>query len=340
MWLCALGAVIVIWVSMEMIATITMTGGGLASMILPWVVSRIFQDKQGRFRLRPWPALGVTMIVSTVVLWLILLWSGWAMIFNCQPNAVVHTGSGEPASFWSRVYFSGYTLSTLGIGDFSPGNDLWRVLTAAASLSGFFLLTLTISFFVPMVQGEMRRRRTALLIHHLGATPHQIISRCYHPDRAEVMPALNMLLPELVALEQVHRRYPVLHYSGSRARRYSLVLAVATLDEALTLVMSCDDMVHDEHVGAARRAIEGLLATMDAIFIRISDEVPPAPDTAAFARTTLDFPGQEYFEAYVGHLDGRRRQLSTLVEAGGWSWEDVELVENDPSPVRFFFLRH
>lgn len=339
MILLVLGTALILVTALEIIATITMAGGGPVAVAIPWLLSRVLQDRHGRWRVRPRPWLGMAKIIATVLLWFVLLWLGWLLVFASSPQAVIETSSGEPAPFWARVYFSGFAVSTLGVGDYRPGGPLWQVLTAVSSLSSFFLLTLTISFFVPMVQGEMQRRRLALLIHHLGSTPQDFLSNCYHAERAEPMPALSTLVPMLVALEQVHRRYPALHFSGSRARQYALVLAIATLDEALTLRLSLSEAAPDEHVRAARRAVHGLLASMEEIFIQVSDEVPPLPDVTSLRRAGLSLPGAAELSGHFAQYAERRRQLKTLVAAGGWAWEDVERTADEPLPVRLFTAR-
>lgn len=156
------GLSVVLIIAVEMIATITMTGGGPFAIGVTWCVSR-FAQRGGGLR-RSFPQLGMIVILGTVTSWFLMLWAGWLIVFSSSPQAVLEGSSGNPAPFWSRVYFSGYTLSTLGIGDYQPGTQFYQVLTAFASLSSFFLITLIISFFVPMVQGEMQRRRLALHI--------------------------------------------------------------------------------------------------------------------------------------------------------------------------------
>ncbi len=150
-------------------------------------------------------------ILSTVATWFLVLWLGWLIVFSSSPQAVLEGSSGDPAPFWSRVYFTGYTLSTLGVGDYLAGTPFFQVLAAFASLSSFFLITLIISFFVPMVQGEMQRRRLALYLHHLGDTPETLLKRIWREEERSV-PILSTLAPMLVTLEHTHRRYPALHF--------------------------------------------------------------------------------------------------------------------------------
>ena len=60
---------------------------------------------------------GVTILLVSIALWLILTWLGWSLVFAASANAVVDATTAAPATIGQRVYFAGYTLLTLGNGD-------------------------------------------------------------------------------------------------------------------------------------------------------------------------------------------------------------------------------
>lgn len=55
--------------------------------------------------------------------------------------AVRDAANGEPAGLVDRLYFTGYTVFTLGNGDFKPGSGIWQIATGAAAGTGLFLVT-------------------------------------------------------------------------------------------------------------------------------------------------------------------------------------------------------
>ena len=332
------GLAIVLVVAVEMVATITMTGGGPIAIGVTWLVSRFAQRGGGLSR--PFPQLGMIMIFGTVATWFLVLWLGWLIVFTSSPQAVLEGSSGDPAPFWSRVYFSGYTLSTLGIGDYQPGTQFFQVLTALASLSSFFLITLIISFFVPMVQGEMQRRRLALYIHHLGDTPEGLLERIWHKEDRSV-PVLSTLAPMLVTLEHTHRRYPALHFSGAKEPAYALALAVTMLDEVLTTLECTDQIQRDEHFLVSRRAVAGFVSSLAEVFVDFAHETPPLPDL--LVDNLVDKPvdnadnsSKEVRERLEGYAE-RRARLHTMLRCAGWTWAQVSEENREPVPVRMMF---
>ena len=113
-------------------------------------------------------AMGTVILMSAIVSWITLLWAGYLLVFSAGDAAVVHASTGAPAGFWERVYFTGYTLSTLGMGDFVPQGSAWRVVTALASLSSLFLVTLSITYLVPVLSAVAAKRQIAALIADIG----------------------------------------------------------------------------------------------------------------------------------------------------------------------------
>jgi hypothetical protein len=40
----------------------------------------------------------------------------------------------------NKIFFTGYTLSTLGLGDIEPEGNFWDILTAILSFTGLILI--------------------------------------------------------------------------------------------------------------------------------------------------------------------------------------------------------
>ena len=335
-----LGLSVVAIIAVEMVATITMTGGGPVAMGVTWLASRFVRRNGGLER--PLPQLGMVTILCTVAAWFLVLWLGWLVVFTSSPQAVLEGSTGDPAPFWSRVYFSGYTLSTLGIGDYQPGTQFYQVLTAFASLSSFFLITLIISFFVPMVQGEMQRRRLALYLHHLGDTPERLLRRIWR-EEDKTVPILSTLAPMLVTLEHTHRRYPALHFSGAKEPAYALALAVTMLDEVLTTLETTDNIQQDEHFTVSRQAVAGFVSSLEEVFVEFTHETPPLPNLSLvnqFVDNLVDKSVDNRSEEVEKRLEGfaeRRSRLHTTLRYAGWTWADVGEENREPAPVRMMF---
>lgn len=74
-------------------------------------------------------AVGPSVLLAMLLTWLVFSWGGWTLLFSATQGAVVDAQSGQPASLAARIYFVGYSLFTLGIGDYRPIGAVWQFAT-------------------------------------------------------------------------------------------------------------------------------------------------------------------------------------------------------------------
>ncbi|WP_077589262.1 hypothetical protein [Planococcus lenghuensis] len=77
---------------------------------------------------------GPAVLATTLLTWIGLLWLGWLLVFSGDIHSVVDTRDDKPINWSERVYFMGYIIFTLGVGDYIPREGFWQVATAAASI--------------------------------------------------------------------------------------------------------------------------------------------------------------------------------------------------------------
>lgn len=137
-----LTGIIVIWlVVIDVVATnTTKIGEGILTKWWQQKVCRLFYAV---YKIMPNRSIlvwsGAFIVLGMVLIWILLLWIGWVAIFCGSPNAIINSSNQQPADFWARVYFAGFSISGLGTGDFIPQGSFWQVLTAIASLNGLLL---------------------------------------------------------------------------------------------------------------------------------------------------------------------------------------------------------
>lgn len=336
--LVALGLLTLCLVYFDMLWTTFGEGGG---PITRPVTSLLWRASLGLFHRRGYHTLlkwgGVVVTLSAVALWIFLLWGGWMLIFNAYDTAVVDGATKLPALFWERAYFVGYTIFTLGMGDFLPNGPVWQVLTAISSLSGLFLVTFSITYLVPVVQAATDKRQLAVHIATLGLSPQELLMNTWEADGpAALEDLLKTLTPGLVLLEQRHITYPVLHFLHSTSHVQAISLRVAALDEALTILA-----LGFEHQGGlqqsayrgARQAITQLLDTLDTAFIKPTDEAPPPPPLAPLRAYGLPAVSDDLFRQRLAALEHRRRLLRAFVESDGWAWEQLQPAPTPHDPL-------
>lgn len=269
--------------------------------------------------------LGVGIVLSLVGGWLLSVWIGWTLVFSSSPLAVVDSKTGQPVGFWDRAYMVGGGLLSLGNGDFSGGTPAWRLALAATVTSGLLLVTLSITYLVPVIGAASRRRKVAAYISALGMTPQEIVRGLWEPPGFPTLhDHLVALTPMLTELGQDHLAYPVLHFFHSAERGTALAPSVAALDEALTILEHGleGEVVLPTSVAGLRRALSGSLRALHLFPDRAFDP-PPAPALGRLRAHGLPVVSHEQFEAALEPLADRRRLLGALVEEDAWEWKAV-----------------
>lgn len=152
---------------------------------------------------------------------------------------MVQSSTREPAGAVAVVYFVGFTIFTLGLGDFVPADGVWQVVTTLASFSGLLPITLAITYLLSVVSAVVSRRSLAVHVHSLGSsTPAEIVAAGWTGSSfsSAYVQHLVSLASELATLREQHLAYPVLHYFHPRDRATAGSVAIADLSEA-TLLM-------------------------------------------------------------------------------------------------------
>lgn len=93
-----------------------------------------------------WLALGGPLLsVLTPAVWALLLIVGYALIYYPWIEGFLASPGSLRASWAEALYFSGVSATTLGTGDVVPDAILPRLLSTVQALSGFALLSSSLS---------------------------------------------------------------------------------------------------------------------------------------------------------------------------------------------------
>ena len=220
------------------ITTLTLDGGGpITGRVSSWLWKGALRLHE---RSPSHPLLSrvvwITLLL-VVALWTLALLIGWSLIFSAYSGAVVNSTTGDPAGFWERVYFAGFALTTLGVGDYRAQGTAWQLLTVLAAANGFSAFTLSVAYLLPIVSAAVQRRQLALLLSGLGQTSQQILVRAWRDEGFETLtPYAASLASLLTTFTEQHLVYPVLHYFHSKDPDKADTLAVVKLDEMLTII--------------------------------------------------------------------------------------------------------
>ncbi|GEM48930.1 potassium channel family protein [Deinococcus cellulosilyticus] len=161
--------------------------------------------------------LGPMLVILTVIGWALLLWLGFALIFYPHASGF-HHGTRSPSDWISALYVSGYSVTTLGVGDIVPKDGNMRLLMILAAGSGFILISIAVTYLLSFYAALGRVTALAYEVHRFlgksdGYSPVDVVITAITADCIEEMK--NWLADIGTTLAQVlmaEQQYTLLNY--------------------------------------------------------------------------------------------------------------------------------
>lgn len=269
-------------------------------------------------------AVGPLILILTIASWAILMWIGLTLFFAGDPQSIVQTTFEGPITWYERFYFTGFTLFTLGVGDYSPKPGFWQIVTAFNSGMGILLLTLGASYVISVVGAVVEKRDFARTVTGLGLHSTEIVKLAWNDkDLYQLDLILMNVSSKITKLCQQHQAYPLLHFYHSKNEEESSAVAVAILDETLSIIEwgVTDKKVYNAVlIQEARASIDSFLGTLASAFIEEADTNPKKPILNELIALGMPTVSQASFEESLKEAASRRRKLLGAVEADDHSW--------------------
>lgn len=266
---------------------------------------------------------GPASVVLAVLAWILALWAGWALLFSSDIDAVVSSTTDQPVDGSARWLFAAYTIYTLGYGNYLPTSG-WEIPAAIALIVGFALLTLSVTYAIPVVSAVTDRRQQGSLISTAGTTPGEIVTTLHDASGFSALEQLlHQLTPALLTTAQRHLAYPVLHNFLGRDRTSALGPSVVALDDATTMVcLAAADGPHLSRptVVRWRAAVDLLLDRVAHIDDGQDHAVPPLPPADVLDALGVERVDDDTYRSAMGAEDDRRRRLHAYVRSTRWGW--------------------
>ena len=320
-----LGVVLLLLVVLDLLWTTLWTDGAAGpltarSTTVMWRGLR----RLGGPRSRLLSLAGPLIITATLVGWIALLWLGWTLVFAGDGASLMDTRDGGPVSWVERQYFVAYSMFTMGNGDFAPRDGWPQVATSLTTASGMLLVTMGVTYVLSVLTAVNQKRAFASSVWGLGRRAEDVVATGWDGTDLHALDLpLNSLRSELSLLADRHTAYPVLHYYHSEKPESASVLAVAILDETLTLVettVAVPNGINRAILTGARATVDSYLETLGSAYIGPADEAPPPPDVDRLAAAGIPTRARSDVLADVDALDDRRRMLLGVVRADAWQW--------------------
>lgn len=170
---------------------------------------------------------GAMAILVLGIVWLGALWAGWVFIFIGIPEALAHSGGPVLIDHYDRIYFVGFTLSSLGIGDLYPDNSAAQMATVMASVTGLLVITLIVTYAISVVSGVVARRALAHRIYLTGEERGDFVGKFNDLDGFAAW--LADIKENLVSCTEQRLAYPILDNFVAKEEGFSIGIQLAKL---------------------------------------------------------------------------------------------------------------
>ncbi|WP_409250842.1 ion channel [Bacillus sp. SCS-153A] len=331
----SVGILVLILVAVDLLwTTIWVDGGGgplsrRLGIACWYTLRKVSRDHSKVLRLS-----GPMILSLTLLLWIFLLWTGWTLVFSADAESILLSKDKTPITSWEeRIYFIGFTVFTLGIGDYIPQKGFWQIMTTLATGSGMLFITLSVSYVVSVVSGVVQKRAFAKNITGLGKDWVTIVKNSWNgQDFRNIDLFLKDQSSQLNMLTQQHKAYPILHYYHTQDMYQSSAIAVALIDEALTVYefgVSDKTKPNPVWLKEARSSVQDYLDTLNSVFFKPASSTPPPLDISQLREEGLPVKSPQEFNIALSNLVTRRERLLGLVEADAWKWPHGEKMESN-----------
>lgn len=260
---------------------------------------------------------GFLHLLSTALFWLLLLFLGSFLIYASSPEMVVNSDSRVPATMLERLYYTGFVISTLGIGDFIPGKDLSRIFTTILSFSGFILLTTALTYLISVVNTVLQKKQLAIYISTLGNDINEIYESVITPEGVNLLVKNSNSIREMIIKNSSNYIFfPIVQYYLSDKKEEALELQLVRLYEVLKVL----SFQFEPETRQALK-IRSILATIvKYVNLRLEKqkEYYFDPETLKeerrfWSRHSLFYPPQPIAD----------QAMNASLRSAGWNWEDV-----------------
>lgn len=189
---------------------------------------------------------GPCLLIIIVSVWVWAFTVGFALLFWPALGSGIQASQGTtPTDFATALYYSGFTLTTLGVGDLVPKSGVWRLVSITEAAVGFSVITASLTYLMSVYNALTRRNTFALSLHHCTTDPKNTASMLVAlKGYGQFEPALSQLKDisrDLLFLLEAHHDYPILHFFRFEEVYYSLGRMSFVCLDLVTLIKTALD---------------------------------------------------------------------------------------------------
>lgn len=295
--------------------TLSISGAGIVTRTVSAISHLLIQKLVKIFGRGIYSYSGLIINLLVLLIWILFIWLGLFLIYSSHPEAIVNS-KGSVASTIERLYFTGYVLSTLGMGNFYPTTILFETISSIFSFFGFIFFTSSITYFLSVSTAVTNKRTFSRSVQNLGKTPETIVDTLLKIDSSYTYQQLLTFQQLLDKHVVYHQAYPVIHYYGHPESAVSLSLNLARLDEALSILLTSEKAITiREEATILRTTVTAYLKHVDTNYSWSFPKPKGDVSTELFEETKGDLDKTQ--------LEKRRKIMIGLLKSEGYEWEDI-----------------
>jgi hypothetical protein len=250
------------------------------------------------------------------------------LLLLSDPTTVLNSTTNAVTNAWEKFYFAGYTLSTLGNGDFKPGNHTWQVVTNIFAFFGLALVTVSITYIMPVLSAVILQVKLSVFINCLGDTPQKILLNSWNGENFNRLLKRDAeIASSLIQHSQNHKAYPIIHYFHSNQVKQSVVVSLAMLDEAISFLIHTvkeESRPNPKDLLLIRGALDFYLSVLKQEERNYEKTILPPTDWSQLEKAGIVLDrGRLLSFNTISELQNRRNVLSHLLKQDGWDWHVV-----------------
>ena len=300
--------------------TLSGKGFGWGSKALNLIINRIIIQDRERTIFR---YSGLVHLLIQTTVWLSLLILGTFLVFTSGEEMVIGSSDNLPATLTERFYFTCYLLSTLGIGDFIPGNEISEIIAGILSFSGFVLITTGLTYFLSVINAVLSKKQFALHIYSFGGNIEELYDYFKKDDEiSNLTTSAGEFRQQTLKNASSYLAFPMVNYFLTTEKRSELTVQLAALYEVMNVLRMewKEDSLQYSRISTVINAIE--------IYLEMGIEGPDEDEHNPEKLKTL----RSYWRDYgfiIPENEKIDRTFSASLKHSGWSWDSVYKLNKD-----------
>lgn len=325
------GILLFLFTSFDIVkTTLSFNGAGSVTNHLARGIWKLFfylSGKNGRSNMLPYA--GSVILVTVLLTWILMLWGGLLLMLMAETDSVQNSSTKAWATVTEKLYYAGFTLSTLGVGDFNATSDLFRIITSVTAFAGLAFITASITYFIPVLQAVGLQSKLSFYIISMGSTPYQILHNSWNgKDFSSFFGNVTTICQMLMQHIAHHHSYPIIHYFHNNRPQFAISPAVVLLTETYNLLQYAvkPEATDKLKLTMLKHTLDQYLQMVHREFIKDAkpDEQAPMPALKPLQNEGIPLQSEEKIkEIYNQRLKEQRNVLTLLLEEDGWTWQQV-----------------